>query len=221
MIMTYTGLPAQLPGFLAELAANNERAWFQQHRDDYIALVREPLRALVAALAPVVLEIDPAFDVNPQGAAVSRINRDVRFSHDKSPYRITQWLCFKRPGEGWQEHPAYFLEIGPNGWRHGMGCYAIPPAANKAMRAVILARPGRYQEALEQAHDAGFGIEGDLYARPKLPDGLAPVLVEWLSRKSPFTVANRPLEPLLFSPDLIGELRQRWAALAPLYTLLR
>lgn len=219
--MNFDGLPAQLPRFLAELAANNERAWFQAHRDEYVATVRDPLRALVAALAPAMLEIDPAFDVNPQGAAVSRINRDVRFSRDKSPYRITQWLCFKRHGEGWQEHPAYFLEIGPNGWRHGMGCYALPPAANKAMRSVILARPGRYRDALEQAHDAGFHVEGELYARPKLPDGLEPVLVEWLSRKSPFLVANRPLEPVLFNSGLIDELRTRWVALAPFYALLR
>lgn len=219
--MSFAGLPDQLPRFLAELAANNERAWFQQHRDEYLALVREPLRALVAALAPAMLGIDPAFDVNPCGAAVSRINRDVRFSRDKSPYRVSQWLCFKRPGEGWQEHPAYFLEIGPSGWRHGMGCYALPPAANKTMRAAILARPERYQRALEQAQDAGFAVEGDRYARPKLPDGLAPVLVEWLSRKSPFVVANRPLEPLLFSPGLVADLHARWAAVAPLYALLR
>lgn len=219
--MNFDGLPAQLPRFLAELAANNERAWFQAHRDEYVATVRDPLRALVAALAPAMLEIDPAFDVNPQGAVVSRINRDVRFSRDKSPYRITQWLCFKRHGEGWQEHPAYFLEIGPNGWRHGMGCYALPPAANKVMRSVILARPGRYRDALEQAHDAGFHVEGELYVRPKLPDGLEPVLVEWLSRKSPFLVVNNPLEPVLFNPGLIEELRTRWAALAPFYALLR
>lgn len=218
--MGFNGLPAGLPAFLAQLAANNERAWFLDHKAEYQAMVQHPLRQLVAALAPAMLDIDAGFDTNPQGAAVSRIHRDIRFSRDKSPYRINQWICFKRPGEGWQARPAYFLEIGPAGWRFGMGCYAAPPAATKELRAAILARPGRFLTALEQARDAGFGIEGDAYARPNLPNGLAPLLAEWISRKSAYMVANRPLEPLLFSPELVGELSARWRALAPLYGLL-
>ena len=116
--------------------------------------------------------------------------------------------------------PAYFLEIGPAGWRFGMGCYAAPPAATKALRAAILARPARFLVALEKARDSGFAIEGETYARPSLPDGLAPLLGEWIARKSAYMVANRKLEPLLFSPDLVGELTARWRALAPLYALL-
>ncbi|MGE5517324.1 MAG: DUF2461 domain-containing protein [Bacteroidota bacterium] len=216
----FAGLPAELPAFLTQLAANNERGWFLDHKREYEDFVREPLRRLVEALAPAMLEIDAGFDTNPKGAAVSRINRDVRFSRDKSPYRINQWICFKRPGEGWQERPAYFLEIGPAGWRFGMGCYAASPSATKALRAAILARPTRFQAALEQARATGFAIEGDVYARPNLPEGLAPVLAEWISRKSAYVVANRPLEPLLFSPELIDDLRTRWQAIAPLYGLL-
>lgn len=218
--MHFSGLPEGLPAFLGQLAANNERAWFLDHKPEYEAVVQHPLRQLVAALAPAMLEIDAGFNTNPKGAAVSRIHRDVRFSRDKSPYRINQWICFKRPGEGWQARPAYFLEIGPAGWRFGMGCYAAPPAATKALRAAILARPERFLAALEQARDAGFAIEGEAYARPSLPDGLAPLLAEWIARKSAYVVANRPLEPLLFSGELVSELTARWRALAPLYALL-
>lgn len=216
----FTGLPAELPRFLADLAANNERAWFQDHKSEFEMLVQHPLRQLVAALAPAMLEIDAGFDTNPKGAAVSRIHRDVRFSRDKSPYRINQWICFKRAGEGWQARPAFFLEIGPAGWRHGMGCYAAPPAATKALRAAILARPLRFQAALDQAEAAGFAIEGETYARPNLPEGLAPCLAQWIARKSAYVVSNHPLEPLLFSPELIEHLQSRWRALAPLYELL-
>ncbi|HLO77251.1 MAG TPA: DUF2461 domain-containing protein [Magnetospirillum sp.] len=216
----FSGLPPDLPVFLNALAANNERAWFLDHKAEYQALVQEPLRDLVAALAPHMLEIDGGFDTNPKGAAVSRINRDVRFSRDKSPYRINQWICFKRPGEGWPQRPAYFLEIGPAGWRHGMGCYAAPPAATKAMRAAILARPARFQAALEQALAAGFTVEGDRYHRPSLPDGLEPCVADWIARKSAYVVCNRPLEPLLFSGELVTELRTRWQAIAPLYHLM-
>lgn len=219
-IMPFAGLPSELPLFLARLASNNERPWFQAHKAEYEELVRQPLRELVTALAPVMREFDPGFDTNPAGPAVSRINRDVRFSRDKSPYRINQWICFKRPGEGWQGRPAYFLEIGPAGWRFGMGMYAAPPPVIRQWRAEIVARPGRFTEALEQTLAAGFTIEGDAYARSPAPDGLSPVTRDWLGRKSPYIVCNRPLEPLLFSTDLVGELAARWQAAAPLYHLL-
>lgn len=218
--MSFAGLPAQLPAFLAQLAANNERAWFLEHKADYEELVQQPLRRLVTALAPAMLEIDAGFDTNPKGAAVSRIHRDVRFSRDKSPYRINQWICFKRPGEGWQGRPAYFLEIGPAGWRHGMGMYAAPPAVIKQWRAEIVARPGRFTDALELALAAGFAIEGDAYARSPAPDGLPPATGDWLGRKSPYLASNHGIDALLTNPDLVGELRTRWQAIAPLYHLL-
>lgn len=218
--MSFAGLPADLPAFLAQLAANNDRAWFLQYRADYEELVQQPLRRLVTALAPAMLEIDAGFDTNPKGAAVSRIHRDVRFSRDKSPYRINQWICFKRAGEGWQGRPAYFLEIGPAGWRHGMGMYAAPPAVIKQWRAEIVARPDRVTDALEQAQAAGFAIEGDAYARSPAPDGLPAATSDWLGRKSPYLASNHKIDALLFSPDLVAELRTRWQAIAPLYHLL-
>lgn len=215
----FAGLPTGLTHFLGELAANNDRNWFAAHKAEYEAVVRDPLRELVIALAGVMRRIDPGFDTDPKGGAVSRIYRDTRFSRDKSPYRINQWICFKRPGQGWQERPAFFLEIGPAGWRHGMGCYAAPPAVSKAQRAAILARPSRFLAAMGSALAAGFSIEGESYARPKLPEGLDPVLGQWISRKSPYVVCTRKVEPLLFGPELVEELRQRWQALEPLYHL--
>jgi uncharacterized protein (TIGR02453 family) len=216
----FTGLPPELPEFLAALAANNERAWFTAHKAEYEQFVLHPLRQLVTALAPAALAIDAGFDTNPKGAAVSRIHRDVRFSRDKSPYRINQWVCFKRAGEGWQGRPAYFLEIGPAGWRHGMGMYAAPPAVIKQWRAEILARPERFGAALDTALAGGFAIEGECYARSPAPEGLPAATRDWLGRKSPYLASTHGLEPLLFSPDLVADLRARWQAAAPLYHLL-
>ncbi|MCR6632054.1 MAG: DUF2461 domain-containing protein [Magnetospirillum sp.] len=216
----FAGLPAGLPAFLAELAANNEREWFAAHKAEYQALVQHPLRQLVAALSPAMLTIDPAFDTNPAGAAVSRIHRDVRFSRDKSPYRVNQWICFKRPGEGWQGRPAYFLEIGPAGWRHGMGTYAAPPSAMKELRARIAALPERFAAAVRPAMAAGFAVEGDAYARPGVPAGLPSEVEPWFRLKNAYLVDTRPLEPLLFSPALVDDLAARWRAAAPLYRFL-
>ncbi|MBC7906928.1 MAG: DUF2461 domain-containing protein [Rhodospirillaceae bacterium] len=219
-MMEIEGLSPALPAFLAELAANNERAWFADHKSEYADSVQAPLRNLVAALAPAMLDIDPGFDTNPKGAAVSRIHRDTRFSRDKSPYRINQWICFKRAGEGWQGRPAFFLEIGPSGYRYGMGYYAAPPATMKAVRAAILACSAPFAAAMEPALAAGFALEGEPYSRPSLPEGEPQVVLDWVRRKSAYLVRNRLLEPLLFSPDLVEDLATRWRAVAPLYQYL-
>ena len=218
--MGFEGLPAGLPAFLAELAANNDRDWFTAHKGEYLEEVQAPLRRLVGALAPAMLEIDSGFDTNPKGAAVSRIHRDVRFSRDKSPYRINQWVCFKRPGEGWQGRPAYFLEIGPAGWRYGMGTYAAPPSAMKELRGRILAQSGRFARQVEAALAAGFTAEGEAYARPSIPDVLPAVAEPWFRFKNAYLVCNRPLEPLLFSGDLVNRLSECWRATAGLYSFL-
>jgi uncharacterized protein (TIGR02453 family) len=80
----FTGFRPEATDFLADLAQNNERAWFQPRKDDYERLLKAPMEALVAALADrfeirsIPLAADPK-------RSVSRICRDTRFAKDKSP----------------------------------------------------------------------------------------------------------------------------------------
>ena len=220
----FTGFPSEAPAFLAALGANNETAWFNAHKDDYKELIQSPLRRLMAALAPAMLAIDPRFDTNPLGAAVSRIRRDVRFSKDKSPYRIKQWISFKRSGEGWQDRPCFFLGFTPGGYRYGMGYYAAAPATMTGVRAAIAARPSAFSEAAQAASAAGFSLMGEAYRRPRRPEGLPDTLPEqvldWFGLKTTYLCRERPLEPLLFSPGLVPEVVTRLEGLAPLYRFL-
>ncbi|HSV29918.1 MAG TPA: DUF2461 domain-containing protein [Candidatus Omnitrophota bacterium] len=200
--------------FLAELGANNEKAWFEPRKDEYRRLLLEPLRDLVAALAPVMQAIDPGFDCDPKGGAISRIRRDTRFSRDKSPYRVNQWIAFKVKGDGWQDRPAFFMEFGPEGWRYGLGFYAASPATMKAVRGRILARPSTFADAHRQATEAGFVLEGEPYKRPKLPED-APV-AEWWALKTAYYVANRRPDDVL-EHALAAHLADKFTALAPMY----
>ena len=76
--------------FLAGLRRNNKKEWFEAHRDDYDHHFIEPAKAFVAALAPRLARIDPAIHAEPRvNGSILRINRDVRFSKDKSLTRTT------------------------------------------------------------------------------------------------------------------------------------
>jgi uncharacterized protein (TIGR02453 family) len=210
-------IPRAAIDFLAELGANNEKAWFEPRKEEYRRLLREPLRDLVAVLAPAMLDIDPAFDVDPRGGAISRIHRDTRFSRDKSPYRVNQWITFKIKGEGWTERPAFFMEIGPAGWRYGLGFYAASPATMTAVRARILARLPEFRRAIPP----GFALEGEEYARPKVPDGLPPEAAEWWRRKNAYYVVNRTVDDGLTEVDMPKVLVAAFTSAAPMYSFLK
>lgn len=216
----FDGFPAAAPSFLRTLADNNDRNWFRAHRGNYEELVLSPMRRLLVALAPSLSAIDPGLDSDPRGGAISRIHRDVRFSHDKAPFRINQWLSFKRPGRDWQNRPAFFLEFGPSGYRYGMGYYAAAPATMASVRNTIDTRTLLFLDVMHRATKAGFAVEGDAYRRPRLPPNRPEAVLEWHRRKTVYLARNRPLEPVFFSPALAGDLCNRFAALAPLYRFL-
>jgi len=84
--------------FFRELARNNRKPWMDRHRDRYRDFVVGPMRGLLDRLTPAVLRLDPAFDVSGRtGRNFSRINRDIRFARDKSPYRPQMYLKFGAP----------------------------------------------------------------------------------------------------------------------------
>jgi uncharacterized protein (TIGR02453 family) len=95
---TFTGFRPEAVEFLAELAANNERAWFQPRKADYERLLKAPLEALCVALDErfrahgIPLRADPA-------TSPFRIYRDVRFAKDKSPYKTNIGASFPWAGE--------------------------------------------------------------------------------------------------------------------------
>ena len=95
---TFTGFRPEAVQFLADLTANNDRAWFQPRKGEYETLLKQPLEALISALADefaargLPLRADPA-------KSPFRIYRDVRFAKDKSPYKTNVGASFPWTGE--------------------------------------------------------------------------------------------------------------------------
>lgn len=96
--MRFLGFQPDHFKFFEDLTQNNKTSWFREHRSRYDEIV-ETLRALVDDLAPFLLNIDPNFEVSGKiGANLTRINRDIRFSKDKSPYKKNLYVLFYRQG---------------------------------------------------------------------------------------------------------------------------
>ncbi len=89
--------------FFRDLARNNKKVWMDANRERYQEFVVKPFRRLLEEVSPAVLQLDSRFDTTGRsGSNFSRINRDIRFAKDKTPYRAQMYLKFSAPfpGEG-------------------------------------------------------------------------------------------------------------------------
>jgi uncharacterized protein (TIGR02453 family) len=89
--------------FFRDLARNNRKVWMDANRERYQQSVVQPFRRLLEEVSPAVLQLDSRFDTCGRTSAnFSRINRDIRFARDKTPYRAQMYLKISAsfPGEG-------------------------------------------------------------------------------------------------------------------------
>jgi len=221
MAVSFSGFSPYALVFFEELAANNHKAWFEAHRSEYEEYLLEPLKSLVTALADTMLAIDAELVTIPGvDKTISRINRDIRFSADKSPYKTRLWLTFKRRRFDWKETPCFFFEIRADGYCYGMGFYSASRETMNRLRDFIETRPDRFREEVAWLDEQDmFTVEGECYKRPlnaTLPDDLQ----VWHRRKNLYLVCNRLPDGQLFSDRLVDDLRVGFMQLALLYNLL-
>ena len=74
--------------FFIDLTLNNNKTWFDENRKRYEKLVKLPLRSFVEELIREVSKVDGRFASLSASDCLFRINRDIRFSKDKTPYKI-------------------------------------------------------------------------------------------------------------------------------------
>jgi len=93
MDMSFGGFTSESFSFFRELARHNTKPWFDQSRERYEAHVQGVFRGLLQTLEPTLLNLNPNFEISGKtNKNFSRINRDIRFSKDKSPYKSNYYL---------------------------------------------------------------------------------------------------------------------------------
>ena len=215
--MTFEGYTEDTRAFFMALRFNNNREFFHDSRDWYLKSVREPSLALAEALAPVIETIDPRIETRPH-RALARVNRDTRFSRDKSPYRDHVWISFRRPEEERGRAPSFFVEVGVDGVFFGMGAYAPERARMNALRRHLRLAPDE-PEALLNALKGQFTLHGQTYKRLAVPEGLPEALIPLYLCKSYYWERSLPFDRAC-SPQLTADIAAGLSRLKPLYDYL-
>ncbi|NPV91537.1 MAG: DUF2461 domain-containing protein [Firmicutes bacterium] len=217
----FNGFSPDTRFFLFNLVMMNSREWFEEHREEYRECLLHPLQDLVRSLAETMLSIDPELDVAPvTGRTISRIYRDTRFSRDKSIFRGSMWITFKRPRKDWQDTPGFFFEINPVTYRYGMGFYRAQKSTMDRFRETIAKKPQEFLKTVAFMEDReGFRLEGDKYKRT-LDPAQPPAIQDWYQRKSFYIACHREADDRLFSRGILDDLASGFQAAAPLYHYL-
>lgn len=153
--------------FLRSLARHNDKAWFNDHRQQYEDHVRQPFLRLLGDLQPALAEVSEHFraDTRGVGGSLFRIHRDARFSNDKSPYKTWQGARLFHERRREVAAPSFYVHLQPGESFVGAGLWHPEPETQRRVRHFILDNPGSWKAA---AHAPGLRKRFDFEESEKL-----------------------------------------------------
>ncbi len=223
MASDFSGFPQDLFDFLTELKVNNDRDWFNANKDRYRASVLRPMTEFITAMDGVLAKVSDCFvaDPRPNGGSMFRIYRDVRFSHDKRPYK-EHAACHFRHMAGKDAHaPGFYVHLEPEDVLFGGGIWLPPGPVLQRVREAIVDDTEEWMEITgARAFKRRFGgVGGDGLKRP--PRGFDPAhpCIDDLKRKTFFAMTH--VEPeLATTGKFIKEVEKTFVALGPFLEFL-
>ncbi len=221
----FAGFGPDALDFLDGLAADNSKAYFDEHRTIYDRQVATPLKGLVNAVGDALRDrIAPDIDFEPElGKSMFRINRDLRFAKDKTPYNThldALWWQGETPRTG----PGFIMRISSTEVLTGVGVFGMGGASLEVFRAAIL------DDALGAEFDAV--LAATLRALPRaalsepqrkrVPKGLPAdhPRAEMLKYEQLHVSASAKVPKSITSPKFVDWLTDRYVKLAPLHRWL-
>ena len=209
----FPGFSEKTQDFLWGVRLNNERPWFEAHKQDYLDHVQTPLRALGEE---VYEKFTAAHEELPLMLRISRIYRDARRLYGRGPYKSNLWFTLRMAGEDWTHMPVFWFEIYPKGYAYGLGAYDAKPAQMAKFRQAVDTDPKPMLKlARAFARQDRFALQAEEYKRPKGHAG--DPLGRWYNRKRIGLECSRDHDAALYSPELPGILTDAYAKLMPMY----
>ena len=215
--------PASL-AFLRGLARHNNKPWFEAHRESYENDIRAPMRALIEEMDVRLARLAPEITGDPK-RSMFRINRDIRFSKDKSPYK-THAACWFRHldashkvgGEADEGSAGLYFHLQPGKSFVGAGIWMPPrPTLNKIRDAIAEDHRGVARVVENPRSWRRFGGLDDGAMLKRMPRGFADdhPAAKWLRYQS-FTIGRELSDKQVLGPGLVRLLEADFTLMMPL-----
>ena len=123
--------------FFKELSKNNTTAWFNENRKTYEKEVKKPFTSFVEEMISRIQKHEPAVQIKAS-EAIMRINKDIRFSKDKTPYNIQMSANISVYGKKDKSYPGFYFQLAPDAIRIYGGAYMVENATLQNIRNYIV-----------------------------------------------------------------------------------
>lgn len=137
-------------GFYRDLAVNNHKEWFDVHRKRYETNVKEPFKDFVQHLLGEFAKQNTEFSELEAKDCIFRINRDIRFSSDKTPYKLYASAVISPGGKKSKYLSGVYMELTPEYLRVYSGVYAPDKDDIYDIRAHIASNTKEFKKLIQE-----------------------------------------------------------------------
>ena len=200
--MAFKGFSKKTLPFLSAIKKNNNKEWFHENKKRYEKEVKEPFLALVDELIPEVRKMEPLVSTNPKDA-LFRINRDIRFAKDKTPYHTLLKAGFSAEGKK-SMLPGFYLGMSADSIHVGGGLFNLDGEGVKAIRNLIAEQTASFIEIVEQKEFKKLLGELKGERAKRLDKTLIPIQEKtaYIANKQFYAMAEIPLKNYLNSNSI-------------------
>jgi uncharacterized protein (TIGR02453 family) len=183
--------------FFKELSKNNNTQWFNENRKTYEKEVKKPFSEFVEEMIGRIQKHEPEVQIKPSDA-IMRINNDIRFSKDKTPYKTHVAANISAYGKKDKSYPGFYFQISPEGIHVYGGAYMVETATLQNIRNYIAANLKGFSNAYnDKSFKEKFGtIQGEQHKR-------IPKEFQAVAEKEPLIANKQFYYSAALKPDVI------------------
>ncbi|NCB63157.1 MAG: DUF2461 domain-containing protein [Clostridia bacterium] len=212
----FQGFSDKTVDFMWGIRFNNEKPWFEAHKEDYLTYFYNPMKDLNAQVYEAIHEKYPKLDLVHK---VSRIYRDARRLRGRGPYKDRLWFSLERPSEDWSGDPVFWFELQPEGYTYGLGYYYARPVTMLKFRKRLDTDPKPFEKLVKKFNrQSAFVLDSEGYKKPKGDPGA--LLYDWYNSRGFSLTSEHKHDKLLYSPELADRLIDAYDSLMPFYQYL-
>jgi len=220
----FNGFSKETFKFLKDLEKNNDKNWFGSNRDIFDKYLMEPAEKFVLNMGKTLKTIAPKIVADPRrDRSIFRMNRDTRFSNDKTPYKTHIGIFFWEGLRKKMENPGFYIHINKSKVFVGVGLHVFPKPLLEAYReSVVHPKYGAEMVgAIKKASKNSLYKIGWRHLK-KLPRGYDPnhPNARWLLYNGLGVYYERSLPDEIYSKEFIDYCFNIFRAMSPVHNWL-
>ncbi len=220
----FQGFPRQCVDFYSQLALNNNKPWFNEHKDDYEKNVMDPARAFVFELGALLAELSPKINADPRvDKSIFRLYRDTRFSKDKTPYKTHLGIFFWEGKLPKMECSGFYFHLEPPTLFFGAGIHCFSPKLLETYRnSVVDPKSGPVlAKAVEKlTKKPNYSVGGKHYKKAPRGYQAEGLLADLLLYSGLFAGYEVDIPDELYSPQILDYCLARFKEMVPIHRWL-